>query len=309
VNSLSDVAVFARVSPEHKLRIVESFQASGHVVAMTGDGVNDAPALKKADIGIAMGIKGSEVAKDASDMVITDDNFATIVYAIEQGRIIYSNIIRFVHYLFSCNLSEIFVIFVAIMLGWPLPLAAIQLLWLNMITDIFPALALVLEPSSPGMMHRPPRARDEPILTRSLAGLISLQASLLCVATLLSFGYGLHVEQSDASSRDLATTMAFSTLAFTQTLHALSARSQHRSIFFQDLFSNHWLLAAIIGSAVLQLAAVYLPLLQRVLHTIPLTPSQLTVVAACSVGPMCCVELLKYINRRDGFIRTARTSG
>ena len=143
-------AVFARVSPEHKLRIVEALQSQGEVVAMTGDGVNDAPALKKADIGMAMGIKGTEVAKEAADMVITDDNFATIVGAVEQGRIIYANILRFVHYLFSCNLAEILVVFVAIMLGWPLPLVALQILWLNMITDVFPAMALALEPSAPG---------------------------------------------------------------------------------------------------------------------------------------------------------------
>jgi Ca2+-transporting ATPase len=149
--------VFARVSPEHKLRIVEALQAGGEVVAMTGDGVNDAPALKQADIGVAMGIKGTEVAKEAAAMVITDDNFATIVGAVEQGRVIYANILRFVHYLFSCNLAEILVVFTALMIGWPLPLAALQILWLNMITDVFPAMALALEPSNPDAMKRPPR--------------------------------------------------------------------------------------------------------------------------------------------------------
>lgn len=292
---LSDVAVFARVSPEHKLRIVESYQASGHVVAMTGDGVNDAPALKKADIGIAMGIKGSEVAKDASDMVITDDNFATIVYAIEQGRIIYANIIRFVHYLFSCNLSEIFVIFVAIMLGWPLPLAAIQLLWLNMVTDIFPALALVLEPSSPGMMQRPPRRPDEPIISRPFAGLITVHAVILCVATLIAFRFGLQLDGVANQQLAIGVTMAFTTLSFAQTLHAFSSRSQHRSILAQSILSNTWLVAAVVLSFGLQLAAIYLPALQRVLHTVALGPYELVVVMLCALAPVGAVEMIKRL--------------
>jgi P-type Ca2+ transporter type 2C len=151
--AVADAAVFARVSPEHKLQIVEALQQQGHVVAMTGDGVNDAPALKQADIGIAMGIKGTEIAKENADMVITDDNFASIVGAVEQGRIIYGNILRFLHYLLSCNFSEVLTVFLALMIGWPLPLVALQILWLNFITDIFPAFALALEPSAPDVMN------------------------------------------------------------------------------------------------------------------------------------------------------------
>jgi Ca2+-transporting ATPase len=289
----SDVAVFARVSPEHKLRIVECFQANGDVVAMTGDGVNDAPALKKADIGIAMGIKGSEVAKDASDMVITDDNFATIVHAIEQGRIIYANIIRFVHYLFSCNLAEIVIIFSAILLGWPLPLAAIQLLWLNMVTDIFPALALVLEPSSPGMMRRPPRRPDEPIISGAFAQLIIFHALLLGAATLVAFRLGLDMAGGGNQRVAVGMTMAFTTLAFTQIFHALSARSQHRSIFAQRLSSNYWLVAAVVFSVALQLAAVYIRPLQRVLHTAALGRMEMLVVLVCAAVPVVIVELIK----------------
>ena len=162
---VADAAVFARVSPEHKLRIVEALQQQGHIVAMTGDGVNDAPAMKQADIGIAMGIKGTEVAKENADMVITDDNFASIVGAVEQGRIIYGNILKFLHYLLSCNFSEILTVFIVLMIGWPLPLVALQILWLNLVTDIFPAFALALEPSAPDTMKRPPRDPQESLLT------------------------------------------------------------------------------------------------------------------------------------------------
>jgi P-type Ca2+ transporter type 2C len=179
--------VFARVSPEHKLRIVEALQARGEVVAMTGDGVNDAPALRKADIGIAMGVKGTAVAKEAAAMIIRDDDFGTIVRAVEQGRVIYANIRRFIHYLFSCNLSEILTVFVAIIIGWPLPLAALQILWLNMITDVFPALALALEPSRPGVMRRPPRDPGEPLMSRRYVVLIVWQGVLLAGVTLTAF--------------------------------------------------------------------------------------------------------------------------
>jgi Ca2+-transporting ATPase len=303
----SDVAVFARVSPEHKLRIVEYFQASGDVVAMTGDGVNDAPALKKADIGIAMGIKGSEVAKDASDMVITDDNFSTIIHAIEQGRIIYSNIIRFVHYLFSCNLAEIFIIFAAIMLGWPLPLAAIQLLWLNMVTDIFPAVALVLEPSSPGMMRRPPRRPDEPIISSAFARLIAVHALILCAVTLIAFRFGLNMEGGGSQRVPAGMTMAFATLSFAQIFHALSSRSQERSILSQKLGGNYWLVAALILSAVLQLVAVYAEPLQKVLHTVNLGRTEMFVVLVCSVTPVGIIEVIKHLKRHFATDKKART--
>ncbi len=186
-----DAAVFARVSPEHKLRIVEALQRRGEVVAMTGDGVNDAPALKKADIGVAMGIKGTEVAKETADMIVTDDNFASIVRAVEQGRIIYANIIKFIHYLFSCNFAEVITVFTAIVTGLPLPLLPLQILWLNMITDVFPALALALEPSAPGIMRRPPRDPDERLLRPRFLGLIAWQGLMIAVLTLLVFLVGL----------------------------------------------------------------------------------------------------------------------
>ncbi|MFW6183243.1 MAG: cation-translocating P-type ATPase, partial [Chloroflexota bacterium] len=183
-DAVTDTAVFARVSPEHKLRIVEALQEQKQVVAMTGDGVNDAPALRKADIGVAMGIKGTAVAKETADMVIRDDNFATIVKAVEQGRMIYANILRFIHYLFSCNFSEILTVFVAIMLGWPLPLAALQILWLNIITDVLPAMALALEPSAPNVMAQKPRDPEERLLNAPFAWLITWQGVLLAGVTL-----------------------------------------------------------------------------------------------------------------------------
>ncbi len=177
--TVKGVSAFARVSPKHKLQIVESLQAQGEVVAMTGDGVNDAPALRQADIGVAMGIKGTEVAKESADMVLVDDDFATLVRAVEQGRIIYANILRFIRYLFACNLAELLTVFVALMIGWPLPLGALQILWLNMITDIFPALALALEPSAPGMMSKPPHDPKAPLLPARLLIMIGWQGALL----------------------------------------------------------------------------------------------------------------------------------
>lgn len=183
----AEVEVFARVSPEDKLRLVVALQAGGEVVAMTGDGVNDAPALKQADIGIAMGVKGTEVAKEAAAVVITDDNFATIVGAVEQGRVVYANILRFVHYLFSCNLAEILVVFVALMFGWPLPLVALQIPWLNMLTDVFPALALAVEPSDPDVMKNPPRDPKESMMNRRSVGLIAWQGILPAAVTLAVF--------------------------------------------------------------------------------------------------------------------------
>ena len=291
------VGVFARVSPEHKLRIVEAFQTGGEVVAMTGDGVNDAPALKQADIGVAMGIKSSEVAKEAAAMVITDDNFATIVGAVEQGRVIYANILRFVHYLFSCNLAEILVVFIALMVGWPLPLGALQILWLNMITDVFPAMALALEPSNPEAMKRPPRDPGEPLVTRRFVGLIVWQGLLLSGVTLLAFLVGMRWYGVEGTGLRHATTMAFMTLALAQVFHTFNARSQVRSAFTARLFTNAWLWAAVAGCLLLQALADYTPFLQAVLRTAPLTFADWGVVLACSLAPVGVVELVKLGQR------------
>lgn len=294
---VADSAVFARVSPEHKLRIVDALQQTGHVVAMTGDGVNDAPALKKADIGVAMGIKGTEVAKENADMVITDDNFASIVRAVEQGRIIYDNILRFIHYLFSCNLSEVLTVFFALMIGWPLPLVALQILWLNLITDIFPAFALALEPSAPDMMNRPPRDPSKPLLPPSFIALIAWQGLLLAAVTLLAFAIGMQWHGIAEEGLKRATTMAFMTLALTQVFHAFNARSRKRSALTSRLLTNGWLWGAVVLCLLLQIAAVYVPLLQRLLHTVPPTLVEWGVITVCSLLPVVVVELVKIIQR------------
>jgi Ca2+-transporting ATPase len=294
---VAGAAVFARVSPHHKLQIVEALQQQGHVVAMTGDGVNDAPALKRADIGVAMGVKGTEVAREAADMIITDDNFATIVAAVEQGRIIHANILKFIHYLFSCNLSEILVVLLALLAGWPLPLGPLQVLWLNMITDVFPALALALEPSAPDMMRRRPRDPKEPLLGWRFIGLISWQGGVLTAVTLLAFALGLHWYAAQGDGLRHATTMAFMTLALAQTFHVFNARSRTRSALTGWLFSNGWLWFAVLLCLLLQVAAVTLPVLQRLLHTVPPSLSDWGVILTCSLAPLALVELVKTFQR------------
>ena len=296
-NAATGVGVFARVSPEHKLRIVEALQSGGEVVAMTGDGVNDAPALKQADIGVAMGVKGTEVAKEAAAMILTDDNFTTIVGAVEQGRVVYANIIRFVHYLFSCNLAEILVVFVALMIGWPLPLGALQILWLNMITDVFPAMALALEASNPEAMTRAPRDPREPLVTRRFVGLIAWQGLLLSGMTLLAFWVGMRWYGVENDGLRHAVTLAFMTLAMAQVFHAFNARSQRRSAFTARLFTNGWLWAAVAGTSLLQVAAVYTPFFQGILHTVPLTATDWVLVLGCSLAPVGVVELVKLGQR------------
>ena len=292
-----DAAVFARVSPAHKLQIVDAFQRMGHVVAMTGDGVNDAPALRKADIGIAMGMRGTEVAKESAAMVITDDNFATIVGAVEQGRIIVHNILRFIHYLFSCNFAEIVTVFAAIMVGWPLPLGVLQILWLNLVTDIFPAMALALEPSAPDVMSRPPRDPKQPLMTASFGGLIAWQGALLSVCTLAAFAVGMRWYGRDGEGLQHAITIAFMTLALAQTFHAFNARSRTRSAFSSRLFTNGWLWGATLICILLQVAAVTFAPLRRVLDTTPLTASDWALVALASVVPVFVVELVKLVQR------------
>ena len=297
IEIVRDAAVFARVSPEHKLHIVEALQRAGQVVAMTGDGVNDAPALRKADIGIAMGARGTEVAKDAADMVITDDNFATIVRAIEQGRVIVYNILRFIHFLFSTNLAEIVVVFGAIMLGWPLPLGVLQILWLNLVTDVFPAMALALEPSAPDVMDRKPRDPHEALVTPGLAWHIVWQGLVIGCCTLVAFAVGMRWYGAHGAGLRHAITLAFMTLAIAQVFHTFNARSRTRSIFTARLLSNGWLWAAVGLCLVLQLATVTLGPLRALLGTEPLAVRDAALIAGCSLAPIAVVELVKFILR------------
>jgi P-type Ca2+ transporter type 2C len=299
-NVVKDAAVFARVSPKHKLLIVDALQRSGHVVAMTGDGVNDAPALRKADIGIAMGLRGTEVAKESAAMVITDDNFSTIVGAVEQGRIIVHNILRFIHYLFSCNFAEILTVFVAIIIGWPLPLGVLQILWLNLVTDIFPAMALALEPSAPNVMTRPPRDPKEPLMTLRFGWLIVWQGLLLSSCTLATFAIGMHWYGTAGTGLRHAVTIAFMTLALAQTFHAFNARSHTRSAFASDLFTNRWVWGATIICVLLQVAAVTIAPLMGVLHTVPLVAADWALIAAGALAPVAFVELVKLVRRATG---------
>jgi Ca2+-transporting ATPase len=281
--------VFARVSPEHKVRIVDAFKANNEVVAMTGDGVNDAPSIKKADIGIAMGITGTDVAKETADMVLTDDNYASIVSAVEQGRVIYSNIRKFVYFLLSCNIAEIATIFLATMVGWKSPLSAIQLLWLNLISDGAPALALGLEKGDPDLMERPPRDPDEPILNRFMLTGIAIQTVAITAVTLGAYWIGLR------NFPEMAPTMAFVTLSFSELLRAFTARSERVSIFRIGLFSNKVMNLAILSSLVLLLAVVYLPFLQTIFDTVPLGWLQWEIILPLLLGPSIAAELTKLI--------------
>ena len=287
--------VYARVSPEHKVRIVEALKANQEIVAMTGDGVNDAPALKRADIGIAMGITGSDVAKETADMVLTDDNYASIVAAVEQGRVIYSNIRKFVFYLLSCNLAEIVVIFTATLAGLPSPLAPIQLLWLNLITDGAPALALGVEKGDPDTMDQPPRPTAEPVINRPMRLGIIVQTIAIAAVTLVAYGIGLQLYPDDIR---FAQTLAFVTLSASELLRAFSARSERYSLFRIGVFSNRYMVYAVASSLTMLLAVVYIPLLQAAFKTVPLTAEQWAQILPLLFVPAAAAEVTKWGQRR-----------
>jgi Ca2+-transporting ATPase len=264
---VGDVAIYARVSPEHKLRIVDALKKNGEVVAMTGDGVNDAPALKKADIGVAMGITGTEVSKEASDMVLTDDNFASIVSAVEEGRGIYDNIKLFIKYLLSCNIGEVMTIFIGI-LGWAkLPLLPLQILWMNLLTDAAPALALGFNPADPDIMQRPPRDPKEGIITKKTITKFVGVGGLMCAGTLYVF---LHML---SATPEKAQTMAFTTLVLFQMFYVLSCRSEKHTLFEVGVFSNKYLILAVAFSVMLHIAVVNVGFLQAIFNTVTLNAS------------------------------------
>jgi len=287
--------VFARVSPKHKVRIVDALKHNRQIVAMTGDGVNDAPALKRADIGVAMGITGTDVAKETADMVLTDDNYASIVAAVEQGRVIYANIRKFVFYLLSCNLAEIAVIFIAVLAGLPSPLTAIQLLWLNLITDGAPALALGMEKGDPDTMTRPPRPPDESIINREMRLRIGIQTVAIAAVTLGAYWIGLGFRREHTA---LAGTMAFVTLSFSELLRAFTARSERYPMLKTGLFSNKWMFFAVASSLLLLIMVIYVPLLQPVFNTVPLTLGHWKTLLPLLVTPAVVAELSKWMISR-----------
>jgi len=291
------VRVYARVSPEHKLRIVRAWKSRGHVVAMTGDGVNDAPALKEADIGVAMGITGTDVSKEASDMILTDDNFASIVAAVEEGRAIFDNIRRFIHYLLSCNVGELLAMFLASLLGMPLPLLPIQILWVNLATDSLPALALGVERAEPGVMERAPRPRTEGVITRSMARIVGMQGLIIGLLTLGAFVFEYYVMGGGA---ERARVMAFSTTIFAQNVHAFNVRSNRLSVFELGLFSNRWLVAAFGIVIISELAIIYLPIFQPIFKTMPLTLSDWSIVVSLGLMPLIIMEVIKLANKLLG---------
>jgi Ca2+-transporting ATPase len=292
------VSVYARVSPQHKLRCVRAWRRKGQVVAMTGDGVNDAPAVKEADIGVAMGITGTDVTKEVSDMVITDDNFASIVAAVEEGRGIYDNIKKFIHYLLSCNSGEILVMFVASLFALPVPLLPVQILWINLVTDGLPALALGLDPVDPNIMRRPPRKPDEPVITKARAWLILVQGAFIAACSLAAFLFVLSYENEGVVR---ARTAALAVLACSQLFHSFSCRSMRESLFALGVFTNPKLVLASGISFLLQLAIIYTPFLQPVFKTEPLSLLDLGAILFFSMLPFWAMEAIKAVNRKWAF--------
>jgi Ca2+-transporting ATPase len=284
--------VFARTDPRQKLRIVEAWKAHGAIVAMTGDGVNDAPALQRADVGVAMGLVGTDVSREAADMVLTDDDFSTIVDAVEEGRRIYDSIRRFVRYLLTTNSGELWVMFLAPLVGLPVPLAPIQILWINLVTDGPPAIALGLEPAEPDTMRRPPRPPQQSILAEGLWQ-HAVWVGLLMAAVVVPL-------QAVARATDRPwQTMVFTTLAFLQLGHALAVRSERRSSFRLGVRTNPWIVLTVAASAVAQLATVYVPALHGVFGTESLAAGELAVVVAVSSTALLATELEKWLRRRS----------
>ena len=299
IQKVKNISVYARVSPEQKLKIVKALQSNGEFVAMTGDGVNDAPSLKQSDIGLAMGITGTDVSKEAADMILLDDNFATIVKAVREGRRIYENIRKFIQYVLSCNLSEILTLFFAPILGFAVPLLPIHILWINLVTDGLPGIALVAEPAEKNIMNKPPRPPKENLFAGGLiqkivlSGIIMTMASLFVQWWAIKEGYNVKTQQ----------TMVFTTLCFVQLGNALSSRSNYQSLFSDGLFTNRGMWFAIILTVLLQLLIVYLPFLDSVFKTTVLAWKPMSVILTVTAGSIFCIELLKYFSKRKHFDR------
>jgi P-type Ca2+ transporter type 2C len=306
--TVQEVSVYARVNPEHKLRIVEALQRGGATVAMTGDGVNDAPALKMADIGVAMGITGTDVSREAADMVLADDNFASIVAAVEEGRAVYANIRKFLRYLLSTNVGEVMTMFFGVLLadlvgltggerGLVLPLLATQILWINLVTDGAPALALGVEPPDVDVMKRSPRPRSEGVITRSMWKGILWVGAVMAAGTLFVLDASLPGGLVEgAGGLRYAQTMAFTTLVLFSLFTVFTARSDEQSAF-AGLFSNRWLWAAVLLSLALQAAVVYVPFLQKAFSTVPLRAVDWLRCLVVASSVLWLSELRKLISR------------
>jgi len=292
IQATREINVFARVSPEHKIRLVDAFQEQGYIAAMTGDGVNDAPALKSANIGVAMGITGTDVAKEAADMVLQDDNFATIVAAVEEGRVIYDNIRRVIRYLLSCNSAEIAVMLLGPLFGMPLPLLPLQILWMNLVTDGLPALALAVEPAEKDVMRRPPNPASANIFDRWMVVNIVWVGILMGMFAL--FAGNLLLSHGQAYWQ----TMVFTTLTLSQVAFAMAVRSDRSSIFKIGLFSNRSLVLASILTFGLQLALIYVPFLNELFSTTPLSANDLLLAIGISFTMILITEIVKVFERR-----------
>ncbi len=308
---MDDLRVFARVSPEHKVRIVKAIKSRGNVVSMTGDGVNDAPSLKAADIGVAMGITGTDVSKGAADMILTDDNFTTIVSAVETGRNIFNNIKKAILFLLGCNLGEIFTLFFAILLGWPTPLEPTHILWVNLVTDSFPALSLGVEAGDPDVMKEKPRNVKENFINKNTVTIITLGGFLIGILTLFAFAIGIyfhtgswdivsHMREGNGNQAVVyAQTMAFTVLSISQLFFSLNMRNLNKSIFKIGVFTNKYLIGAILIGIMLQVAVINIPGINSVFGVMPLVGRDLLVVILLSVIPLIFGEIFKIFNKKS----------
>jgi Ca2+-transporting ATPase len=288
------ISVYARVTAEHKLRIVRAWKARGAVVAMTGDGVNDAPAIKAADIGVAMGLTGTDVTREASDMVVMDDNFASIAAAVEEGRGIYDNILKTIHFLLSCNVSEVLLMLLAALLALPLPLLPVQILWINLVTDGLPALALAVDPKAPDLMDRRPRSPQARFLSPRRLRLLFGQGLLMAVLALLAFWFSLGPADQDLAH---ARTNAFTVLVFAQLFHAFNCRSDRLSLFRVGVMTNQPLLWAVLGSALLQAAILLNPSARDLFKAAAFDPEHWVLAVALGLLPLIVMEAWKAVKR------------
>lgn len=306
---VAHVRVFARVSPEHKVRIVKAFKANDKVVSMTGDGVNDAPSLKQADVGVAMGITGTDVAKGASDIILTDDNFATITAAVEEGRNIYKNLKKAILFLLSCNLGEIFALFFGILMGWPAPLTAIHILWVNLITDTLPAISLGVDPDDPDIMEEKPRDKNEKILSKETGMFTVFNGFIIGLLTLFAFIEGLTIHSNVRSIFELdfsnlseeaiifAQTMAFSALSISQLFHSFNLRHEKKSIFTTGIFSNPYLIGAILVGIAIQVMIVTIPIFNQWFHVVALDIGNWLFILCLAIVPIIVNEIIKAFKR------------